>query len=191
MYYGLPLIHDKTPTSGKSLQHDFLLCFPPYCLVFALKEHKRNIYLEAESCLCVLDLFNMGGWIMPLIEAANWFFWLAAAYLSIRAPLEEKALKSLSVLLRKDFKALHILQRLFSFSWVSAPRYRTGGPVFSKISAWAAEPRLTSRTAYPGFSPVTPIFAAPWLVHPHLCHRHSSRYYITYIKESCINNHFL
>lgn len=170
MYYDLPLIHDKTPT-GKSLQHDFLLCFPAYCLVFALKEHKRSVYLEAESCLCVLDLFNKGGWIMPLIEAKNWFFWLAAAYLSIRAPLEEKALNSLSLSVRKDFKALHILQILFSFSWVSALRYRTGGPIFSKFSAWAAEPRLTRRTAYPGFSPVTPKFAASWLMHPHFWHR--------------------
>lgn len=161
MYYDLPLIHDKTPTSGKSLQHDFLLCFPTYCLVFALKEHKRNIYLEADSCLCILDLFDEGGWIMPLIEATNWFFWLAAAYLSIRAPLEEKALNSLSLLLRKDFKGLLILQRLFSFSGVSALTDRTGGSIFSKFSAWAAESRLRSRTAYPGFSPVTPMFAAP------------------------------
>lgn len=140
MYYDLPLIHDKTPTSGKSLQHYFLLCFPAYCLVFALKEHKRSVYLEAESCLCILDLFNKGGWIMPLIEATNWFFWLPAAYLSIRAPLEEKALNSLSLLLRKDFKALHIGHRLFSFSWVSALRYRTGGPIFFQIQC------LSSRT---------------------------------------------
>lgn len=65
MYYDLPLIHDKTPTSGKSLQHYFLLCFPAYCLVFALKEHKRSVYLEAESCLCILDLFNKGDELCP------------------------------------------------------------------------------------------------------------------------------
>lgn len=38
--------------------------------------------------------------------------------------------QSVFLLLREDFKALHIFQRLFSFSWVSALRYRTGGQFF-------------------------------------------------------------
>lgn len=188
MYYDLPLIHDKTPTSGKSLQHDFLLCFPSYWLVFVLKEHKRSVYLEAESCFCILDIFNKGGWIMPLTEATNWFFWLAAAYLSIRAPLEEKVLNALSCS-EETSKHFTCCRDYSPFSWVSALRYMIGRPVFSKFSAWAAEPRLMSRTACPGFSPVTSMFAASQLVYPHPCHWHRSRYYITHIKESCTGNH--
>lgn len=115
MYHDLPLIHDKTPTSGKSLQHDFLLCFPDYCLVFALKEHKSSIYLEAESCLCILDLFNKGGWNMSLIEATNWFFWLTAAYLSIRALLEEKALNGLSLCSEQTSKPSHTAEIILLF----------------------------------------------------------------------------
>lgn len=60
-----------------------------------LKEHKRSVYSEAKSRLCILDHFNQGGWITALIEATNWFFWLTAACLSIRDPSQEKVLNSL------------------------------------------------------------------------------------------------
>lgn len=123
-----------------------------------LKEHKRSVYSEAESRLCILDHFNQGGWIMALIEATNWFFWLTAACLSIRDPSQEEVLNTLPSSSENTSKHFtHYTDYSPFFSWVSALRERTGRPVFSKRSAWMAEPEPASRAACPGVSPGTPV----------------------------------